>query len=311
MSKSFFDKEEYTENDLKDLIHNGIEESLNLDYKSARSLDKSEAKKGELAKDISAFANSNGGIIIYGIEEKDHKPIEFSFVDGAVLNKEWLENVIDSNIHPRIQSIQIFPIRVENKLTNTIYLVKIPESINAPHMSADKKYYRRYNFKSVPMEEYEIRNLYNRNSNAEMDFKSIWSNGLEDINENGILKIRKEIFVHIKNISQSLEKHCKIEASFKRIENLGVSFTYYRDSNVGQRASSEKRLIITAYNETPIFPSEEISILRFELRVDKNNLEEFKQKAILELTLFDSSSIKTIEYDFAELMKQKELQSDN
>lgn len=305
MSKSFFDKEEYTENDLRDLIHNGIEESLNLDYKSARALDKSDGKKCELAKDISAFANSSGGIIIYGIEERDHKPIEFSFSDGYVLNKEWLENVIDSNIHPRVQSIQIFPIRIENQLNSTIYLVKIPESINAPHMSADKKYYRRYNFKSVPMEEYEVRNLYNRTSNAEMNFKSVWSNELEKINEDGILKFRKEIFIHIENISQSLEKHCKIEASFRGIENLGVGISYYRDSNVGQRMSSEKKLIITAYNETPIFPSEEISILRFELKVDQNNLEEFKQNAILELTLFDSSNIKTTEYDFAELMKTK------
>jgi predicted HTH transcriptional regulator len=305
MSKSFFIKEEYNENDLNYLIQNGIEESLNLDYKSARSLDKTDGKKAELAKDISAFANSNGGIIIYGIEEQDHKPTEFSFVDGNFLNKEWLENVIDSKIHPRIQSVIIYPIRIKNQLTNTIYLVKIPESLNGPHMSTDKKYYRRYNFKSVPMEEYEIRNMYNRNSYAEMDFKSVWSNELEDTVEDDILSIRKEIFIHIENIGQSLEKHCKIEASLTGVENLRVGLTYYRESNVGQRMSSEKTKILTAYNETPIFPSEEISILRFELKVAKDDLEDFKQNAMLELTLFDSSTIKTIEYDFVELMKRK------
>lgn len=306
--KGFFDKEEYSEQDLKSLVNDEIEESLNLDYKSARSLDKSDGKKRELVKDISAFANSDGGIIIFGIEEVNHKPGEFSFVDGSVFTNEWLENVIDSNIQPRINSLLIYPIRINNQLDKTIYLVKIPESLNAPHMSADKKYYRRFNLKSVPMEEYEVRNLYNRNTHAEMGFDSVWSKQLEEeYNENETHVFKKEIFVHIKNISDTLEKHCKIEGLIKGADNLGVRFSFYRDSNVGQRFSKDKNTIITAFNESPIFPGEEIPILRFELSVNKEHLEEFRKNAILELTLFDSSAIKSTEYDFAELMKTKNL----
>jgi hypothetical protein len=305
MSKSFFDKNEYAFSDLENLINDQIEESLNLDYKSARSLDKADGKKRELAKDVSAFSNSDGGIIIYGIEEENHKPTEFSFVDGSVFTKEWLENIIDGNIQPRIQGIKIIPVRIENDLQKTIYIVKIPDSENAPHMSADKKYYRRYNFKSVPMEEYEVRNLYNRSSYAEIDFESVWSNQLDEEIEDGVLKIRKEFFIHVRNISQSLEKHCKIEASFKNIDGLGVGFSYYRDSNVGQRLSKEKNIIITAYNDTPIFPDEEYPILRFELKVDKNHIDEFRKQAKLEVTLFDSSTIKSCDYDLDSLMEIK------
>src|SRR5690606_323211 len=39
---------------------------------------------------------------------------------------------------------------------------KIPFSYNAPHISKDNRYYKRYNFSSVPMEEYEVRQSYNR-----------------------------------------------------------------------------------------------------------------------------------------------------
>ncbi|WP_292948596.1 ATP-binding protein [Olleya sp. UBA1516] len=305
MSKSFFDKDDYTFSDLENLINDQIEESINLDYKSARSLDKADGKKRELAKDISAFSNSDGGIIIYGIEEENHKPTIFSFVDGSILTKEWLENIIDGNIQPRIQGIKITPIRIENDLKKTVYIVKIPESENAPHMSTDKKYYRRYNFKSVPMEEYEVRNLYNRSSSAEIDFESVWSKHLDEITEDGILKIRKEIFIYVRNISQSLEKHCKIEASFKNINGLGVGFSYYRDSNVGQRFSKEKNVVITAYNESPIFPDEEYPILRFELKVDKNHIDEFKKQAKLEITLFDSSTTKSYDHDLDNLMEMQ------
>lgn len=58
-----------TINDLQKLIQNEIEESTVLEYKG--SFAKQNPKwKEELAKDISALANSNGGTIIFGIREK-------------------------------------------------------------------------------------------------------------------------------------------------------------------------------------------------------------------------------------------------
>ena len=44
------------------------------------------------------------------------------------------------------------------------YVVSIPQSIRAPHQASDKKFYKRFNFESVPMEEYEIRDLARRSS---------------------------------------------------------------------------------------------------------------------------------------------------
>ena len=59
-----------TINDLQKLIQNEIEESTVLEYKG--SFAKQNPKwKEELAKDISALANSNGGTIIFGIREKE------------------------------------------------------------------------------------------------------------------------------------------------------------------------------------------------------------------------------------------------
>jgi len=61
--------------DLDMLVAQGIQESLALDYKEARSLGKGSPERNELCKDVSAFANSAGGQIVYGIEEKDRRPI--------------------------------------------------------------------------------------------------------------------------------------------------------------------------------------------------------------------------------------------
>ena len=59
----------WTESRLQNYITSEIEESLTLEYKSAEALDRNETKKKEITKDVSAMANSAGGIIVYGISE--------------------------------------------------------------------------------------------------------------------------------------------------------------------------------------------------------------------------------------------------
>ena len=158
---TIFNKEIITEEDIEKLISEKTEESINLEFKAAGSFDSGSAKKREMGKDVSAFANSAGGILIYGIEEIDHIANAKSFIDGNKFTKEWIENVLHTNIHRKIEGLEIIPIRFEDKFEKTIYVIRIPESNDAPHM-AGNKYYKRYNFKAQPMEEYEIRQLYNR-----------------------------------------------------------------------------------------------------------------------------------------------------
>ena len=46
-------------------------ESIHIDYKAGKALS---GKAKEISKDISAFANSDGGYVIYGVSEKEHLP---------------------------------------------------------------------------------------------------------------------------------------------------------------------------------------------------------------------------------------------
>lgn len=157
---------DWKKEDVEQLVNNGIEESLNLEYKSCGALGKKDEKKSEIGKDVSSFANSDGGVIIYGVKEYDqtdkkHLPekIEDGF-DPADISKEWLEQVIISNIRPKIDNLLIYPIPtgVGNKV---IYVVDIPKGETA-HQAKDKRYHKRHNFQSVPMEDYEIRDVMNR-----------------------------------------------------------------------------------------------------------------------------------------------------
>jgi len=155
-----------TEEDILALISNKVEESISLEYKSCGALSTGDKAKFEIGKDVSAFANSVGGTIIYGIKEKEDGHIPLEVDDGfnpKEITKEWLEAIIDSRISPKINGVMITPIELtQTRPGKYIYVVEIPPSLKAPHQASDFRYYKRYNFKSMPMEDYEIKDVANR-----------------------------------------------------------------------------------------------------------------------------------------------------
>jgi Putative DNA-binding domain len=124
--------------------------------------------------DVSAFADSAGGQIIYGIEEKDRKPTKVD--QGSDLTREWVEQVIDSNVQPRLEGLVITPIPVGGG--RHAYVLTIPQaSARAPHQALDKRYYKRQNFQSVPMEDYEIRDTLRRATTPELHVELRFATG--------------------------------------------------------------------------------------------------------------------------------------
>ncbi|MCH8878207.1 MAG: ATP-binding protein [Chloroflexi bacterium] len=116
-------------------IDDEIEESLTLEYKAAGALGKSDGKKTEITKDVSSFANSSGGILIYGVKEYDepdkrHLPEKVDGVDRSQFSKEWLEQVIN-NIRPRVDELTINPVDLDTGTNDVVYVVEIPQSTNA------------------------------------------------------------------------------------------------------------------------------------------------------------------------------------
>lgn len=61
----------WDEERLQAYVDNFIEESSTLDYKAADALGLTDRKRKEITKDVSAMANSAGGVIIYGLKEYD------------------------------------------------------------------------------------------------------------------------------------------------------------------------------------------------------------------------------------------------
>ncbi|MBK9507470.1 MAG: ATP-binding protein [Bacteroidetes bacterium] len=209
---NFHTKTAYEESDLTNLIATNAEESIYLEFKSGKALADNQHSKYEIEKDISAFANSDGGLLIYGIDENDNKADSLSFVDGRAFTKEWLEQVINSRIKKPIPDLLIYPVRFNNDIAQSIYVVKIPRSPVGPHMLSDGRYFKRANFKVNRMEEYEVRDHYSRVNNTVLEIEDYYYK-IGGVNErdNKYSEILFDLSFQVRNIGNVIEKNYKLE----------------------------------------------------------------------------------------------------
>ncbi len=162
---------ELTYDDIEALTSSGEPESIMLDYK--KMISGSERDKAELAKDICAFANSQGGYLVIGVEERHSKPVHPPCGTERMLERqkaeEWVEQITNSNIAQRVLT-NIKVVSIPNSEL-CIIVVHVPMSIRMPHMvtrQGDNRYYRRFfkrhQFESLPAEEYEVREMFEKGS---------------------------------------------------------------------------------------------------------------------------------------------------
>lgn len=107
-----------------------IEENSRVEYKKAFS---SKDENKQIAKEISSFANTRGGIILVGVGEKDRKPrlpIEgIDYVEGFY---EKVTSIALKNIYP-----PVFPetkvCKFGNNLEKAVVVIRVQESDETPH----------------------------------------------------------------------------------------------------------------------------------------------------------------------------------
>jgi hypothetical protein len=298
-----FESEVIEQHHLEDLISAQTEESINLEFKAADSLTKKDPEKNEISKDVSAFANSGGGTIIYGIMEKNHRADSLSPIDGDEYNKEWLEQVINSRIQRRIDGIKIVPVRVGGAIGKTIYVVGIPESDNAPHSAHDKKYYKRNNFMSIPMEEYEVRNLYARKSKTILRIgQTLIANGASTTQPFGSFrKLLSGTYVvrfQVENLGMTIENQYKLEMwvptrTHSVTENPELSNLKIR--NEGEYA------VYSVPNQSPLFQGETTTAATLRVVIDRHSFQLLSVSPIL-LKLYYSNGIDEIQPDLTKML---------
>lgn len=227
----------WTESRLRNFITSEIEESLTLEYKSAEALDRNETKKKEITKDVSAMANSAGGILIYGIREFDqenrrHLPERITPVDRRQYPREWVEQIIQA-IRPRIDGIVIHSVSLSSGDTDVAFVIEIPQS-NTAHQASDHRYYKRFNFQAVPMEDYEIRDVMFREQTPNIALKFLIEKTLEA--QNLVIEARNSGSAFAQYVAVFLDVPVSVLENIENKMNLkdGGRFYRHRLTNLNQ-----------------------------------------------------------------------------
>ena len=136
--------------DIQSLIQNRIEESITLEYKQELDSDNK-----EIAKDVSALANTEGGTLIYGIQSKDKIPTGINWLVGNGI-EERIQNIINTTINPRLKGTRVIRLPNPENDSAAVYIVNVLKSPDAPHMVYIRYYIRRGSVSS-PMEDIDVR----------------------------------------------------------------------------------------------------------------------------------------------------------
>lgn len=149
---------EITIEDLRHLVENNVIEKKTLEYK-IQLPDNSDFAKKEFLADVSSFANTTGGDLIFGIGEKGGKlDSEVGFqLDNPDAEISRLENIIRDGIMPRI-SIDLKVVDAEN--AKKAIIARMKADLEVPHRVVFKghdKFYRRNSNGKYPMDVDELK----------------------------------------------------------------------------------------------------------------------------------------------------------
>jgi hypothetical protein len=152
--------DQLAESHLGRLTTEQVSEDADLDFKKGLY---AEAKKLDLATDVAAMANAQGGVIVLGIAELDGCAYKLNPLDLREDEDRRMREIVARNTAPVPQ------FRIEHVRSNTdegkgYYVLLIPRSPHAPHaVRLDReglRYPRRYGPQTIYLAEVDVANAY-------------------------------------------------------------------------------------------------------------------------------------------------------
>jgi len=210
---------------LQSLCDKRQQEHVGLEFKTKRTSSHGDFEKDDranLGRELSAFANSAGGLLIWGIEAKkdaDQVDCASSLKPISEIAKflSQAKELSSQHLMPRHEGIKFHTIPSKTDSKSGYLIVEIDRSDRRPHRSeaaSDKRYYKRSADSSIMMEHYDVEDQFKRFVSPKLALKTRWRKG-------GFSQTRSSYASYI--MTASLENTSQVTAEFVYLHFLGVS----------------------------------------------------------------------------------------
>ncbi|MGM0509381.1 MAG: RNA-binding domain-containing protein [Fusobacteriota bacterium] len=154
------------ESDLKEIIDQG--ENASVEFKSK------EVRPYSIAKEMVSFANSKGGVILIGINDK--KEVEGIYNDFNY--EEWLMNISRNNVIPEL-NIQVKKVSFKNK---DIIYINVPKGLSKPYQTNRNEFLVRVGSTNRNASQQELLRLFQKSGFFHFDSTGVDGTSLRDLN---------------------------------------------------------------------------------------------------------------------------------
>jgi hypothetical protein len=175
-------------------------ESTTLEFKGSPILDRLrtpvEKLRMMLSKQISGFANYEGGLLLIGMG--DPKPGQLAQCDGGVpliikgrqTTREWLEDLIPLLVDPKLQHFDVHLIAGDGRgqipADRGVIVIEIHPSRDAPHQARDGRYYGRIAGTTQPLGHRMVMDIIGRQVHPQVELGGFFFERKTSVTDDGI-----------------------------------------------------------------------------------------------------------------------------
>ena len=159
--------EALTTEKIEAFVANSQEETLHLEFKRTESADLSRGDRRQLAEVLSGFANSDGGIVVWGIDARRDavgidRAVKLHPIDPAGRFLSRLNDVTSDAVSPIVDGVEH---RAFGSSGSAGYVATlVPRSDSTPHMgkAGHDRYFKRSGTSFVRLEHFDLEDMFGR-----------------------------------------------------------------------------------------------------------------------------------------------------